>query len=124
MEFELGDKVKFSKIVEKKRKYQKTEYVETEALPGFYFDKHSGETYIDFRGIEVPKWVQGFNTHNTGIISGKRSIVDYSISYEYEYGVDARALPDTRKTVYLVSYHLWRSPVMVLPEHLERIESD
>lgn len=97
MTWELGDRVRITHIL-RRRSYR-----------------------IPDRGADRKRWEpQHRPSANEGIVIGARTLFDG----EAVWGYDEPTRFEQTATVkaYLVATHLYRRPVLVLPEHMERIE--
>lgn len=72
--------------------------------------------YVNYRAEPVPE-----GTVDTGIIVGRRTVMDYDVDHEYEGPIWATPKGKTSKRVWLVAYNLDRRPVMVLDQHITTI---
>lgn len=91
----LGQKVKFSKVLVRKR-----------------------STELDKRGFREywRRWHESEIQPTEGIVTGVRNLRNGVVEYIHDEGYDF--MPTEKFNAYVVSFSLHRRPVFVLPEHL------
>jgi hypothetical protein len=100
-EYQLGDRVRFTHELRRVGRYQ------------------SGSS--ERLGGEVKVWSPSKAPEGTGIITGRRALSNGETQWNY----DGPTVYTATETIvaYVVTWHLYRKPVLVLPEHLSRIEA-
>lgn len=109
VELQLGDRVRFSGIVEKSKQGIQTVY----------------------REAELPRLTWGGEQTDTGVIVGKRTLRHYrpgDLEYDYDgmsrvaYRTEPVAIEGTAKTYYIVAWHMSRKTVLVPADKVWRTE--
>lgn len=140
-EFNLGDKVEFSHVVEKQRVYgpaedrwgYKIRYTKYSEL--YLGDYMKGEplslpkrSYAKLKPgttLENPSWEFRDEIFSTGVVVGRRHVSDYKIHPgSYEEPTVGIMESGTTREVYLVAFNLHQKPVMVFPQHLKVITDE
>jgi len=111
--FDLGDEVRFTHTVRKKRGGGTTTFVADETLP---------YRNIDFMTPER-KWTSRREYFDRGIIVGRRIVHDYDVDKGgWDESPSAVIIRGTGRTAWLIAYDLHRNPALVFDEHVEAVE--
>ena len=113
MSFTLGQEVEFTGTVEKRRLTSSRTTYTSSRLPYSQFYR----TVKTDQGDTTESWVREYTT---GVIVGKRTISDHLIGGGYDEAIYATPMPGTQRSVWLVAYNLYRKPVMVSEDQIDR----